>query len=415
VSDCIELADYQWLVGSEAAVVLTELAACTEPLLTVASRLRRQFSVVRAHLLLEQADLRRRAAAKFTHADSMFFTSLGLEQATDEWIARYKATRFAGRGPIADLCCGIGGDLLGLAEQASTVGVDRDPIATCFASANAQATLAPTAAANVSLAIGEADTFAIAHFAAWHLDPDRRPQGNRTTSLEWSCPDQTTVDRFIAEVPHAAIKLAPAAEVPADWADRCELEWISRDRECRQLVAWHGDLAHSPGIRRATILGNDGTLRRTVAGLPNIGVPIAERLGRFIYEPDSAVLAAHLTGVLATEHRLERVSAGIAYLTGDTVADDPALSCFEVDDVLPFEIRRLVAHLRERAIGTLEIKKRGVEVDPSQLRRQFKLQGDHSATLIITPHNGKQIAILAHRVATSNAPSPDCLSLAPVP
>jgi THUMP domain-like len=411
VSDCIEITDYEWLVGSEAAAVLADLAGRGEPLHIAASRLRRQFSAARVHLLLEQIELRRRAAAKFAHPNQMFFTPLGLEQATDGWVASYKAQRFAGRGPIADLCCGIGGDLLAVAGQGITVGVDRDPIAACLATANAGAILPQNAAAGVSLAICEADQFALAGYGAWHLDPDRRPQGNRTTSLEWSCPDQTAVERLLTESPNAAIKLAPAADVPPAWTDRCELEWISRNRECRQLVAWHGELARSPGVRRATILSNDGAPRRTVTGQPNVGVRIAERLGGFLFEPDAAVLAAHLTGSLAAEHGLERVSAGVAYLTSDAASDDLALTCFEIEDILPFETRRLATHLHDLQIGSLEIKKRGVEVDPSQLRRQLKLRGDHAATLILTPHAGKQIAILAYR-SPATSPTSDLRPLA---
>ena len=48
---------------------------------------------------------------------------------------------------------------------------------------------------------------------------------------------------MLARNANAAIKLAPATKLPPDWIARCELEWISRDRECRQLVAWHGNLA----------------------------------------------------------------------------------------------------------------------------------------------------------------------------
>ena len=111
-----ELADYEWLTGPQAAEVLCDLAGGCEPLHAAATRLRRQFSPARVHLLLEQVELRRRAAVKFERAEEMFFTRLGLEQATDLWVAAYKARRFAGRSPVADLCCGIGGDLLALAR-----------------------------------------------------------------------------------------------------------------------------------------------------------------------------------------------------------------------------------------------------------------------------------------------------------
>ena len=51
-----------------------------------------------------------------------------------------------------------------------------------------------------------------------------------------------------------------------------------------------------------------------------------------------------------------------------------------------------------RGIGTLEIKKRGVDVDPAVLRTELKLRGDESATLIVTRVGAKRLAILADRV-----------------
>ena len=102
-------------------------------------QLRKQLSASRTHLVLELVDLRRRAAAKFDAASQLFFAARALEQATDQWVARHKAQRFPADGPIADLCCGIGGDLFGLAARAETTGVDLEPIHRLLAEANCTA------------------------------------------------------------------------------------------------------------------------------------------------------------------------------------------------------------------------------------------------------------------------------------
>ncbi|OLT16508.1 hypothetical protein BJF78_13855 [Pseudonocardia sp. CNS-139] len=57
----------------------------------------------------------------------MFFTRDGLEQSSAEVVARHTARRYAGAATVADLCCGIGGDLLALAAGSAVVAVDRDP------------------------------------------------------------------------------------------------------------------------------------------------------------------------------------------------------------------------------------------------------------------------------------------------
>jgi hypothetical protein len=249
-----------------------------------------------------------------------------------------------------------------------------------------------------SLKIDDVDKFDASAFAAWHIDPDRRPAGHRTTALEWSSPSVESVERLLAANPDAAIKLAPATDAPAGWTDRCELEWISRDRQCRQLVAWHGALARQPGVCRATALSTDGSVARAIAGSPNQPKPYAPQFGRYLFEPDPAVLAAHLAGVLAEEHGLSAVSAGIAYLTGPTAIDDPALACFEVREVMPLDLRLIAGHLREQNIGQLEIKKRGVEHDPATVRKQLHLAGDEAATLFLTKLGGKHVAIVARRI-----------------
>jgi hypothetical protein len=396
-TDCAANADYEWLVSSQAAKILDDLPHREETVLKAASRLRKQLSPARVHLVLEQVELRKRAVAKFPFADRMFFQATWLEQATDAWTADYKALRFANRGHVADLCCGIGGDLLSLAARGSVVGVDRDEIAACLAAANARTALAASVADRVSLRVDAAESFDVGDYAAWHLDPDRRRVGKRTSAPEWSSPKLETVERLLESSPHAAIKLAPAASVPTSWIELTEQEWISRDRQCRQLVAWHGELARRPGECRATVLAADGTVMGSVFGQPDVPIPIAARLGGYLYEPDSAVLAAHLTGVIARQHGLLRVSAGVAYLTTDQAVRDPLLVCFEIEDQLPIEKGRLATYFRERGIGILEIKKRRVDIDPEKLRRELKLRGDRSATLVLMPCNGRQIAVVARR------------------
>ena len=404
-----ELADYEWLTGEEAAQVLRDLGGRDEPVHALAARLRKQHSAERTHLLLEQVELRERAKAKFDRARDMFFTRIGLEQATDEWVGGHKARRFAANvseGSVADFCCGIGGDLISLAAIGPTIGVDRDPIAGCLATANARAAGEDE---KTSLRIADIETLDLREFAAWHLDPDRRPQGKRTTALDWSSPSTAVIEQLLVVVPHAAVKLAPAADVPKSWAVRCELEWISRDRECRQLVAWHGALAEAPGKCRSTALSSDGSTTASFVGSPNEAFGCST-LDQFLFEPDAAVLAAHLGGALAREQGLSAVSAGIAFLTGPRPVASPLLTCFEVEEVLPLDLRKVGDVLRERGIGKLEIKKRGVEHDPHMIRKKLHLQGSDSGTLVLTKLAGKHAAILARRCVRAH----DSPSLSPV-
>jgi hypothetical protein len=394
--------DYRWLIGDDAVPWLAQAADQSRSLVVRASQFRKHLSAARVRLVLEQVELRRRAAEKFPQSARMFFTRKGLEQATDAWVAAYKAARFPAGETVADLCCGIGGDLLALALRGPSVGVDRDPVAGLLAEANLRALgqLPPgTVAAVGALDVCEAS---ITGFTAWHIDPDRRPAGRRTTRAEFHDPSPAVIEQWLSRCPDAAVKLAPAAELPQHWGRAAEAEWIGRDRQCRQLVAWFGRLARHPGRRSATVLSHspDGTgvSARTVVETDGSALPFAGGLGRYVLEPDPAVLAADLPGVLAAEHGLAALVPGGGYLTGDRpVVDDPALACFEVLESLPFDLKRLRQLLTAHDIGRLEIKKRGVAEDPQSLRRRLGLRGSQAAVLVIAPLGNSVTAMLCRR------------------
>ncbi|HEY5313840.1 MAG TPA: hypothetical protein VIK18_15030 [Pirellulales bacterium] len=387
------LDDYRWLASGQADELLAAAAAASEPLVQLTARLRRELSAGRTHLVLEQVELRRRAKQKFAHPERMFFSPLALEQATDEVLAGYKAERFGPAGPVADLCCGIGGDLLGLASGRAVLGIDRNPVAAVLAAANLRR--AQPDAHTSGVAVADVLSIDLGSAAPWHIDPDRRPRGRRTTRVSLHSPDSEAIDRLRTRCAVAAIKLAPAAEPPPHWAGEAELEWISRGRECRQLVVWFDRLARHAGRRTASVVAADS--RRTVIERPDACLAVSPRIQRFVFEPDPAVLAADLSASLAAEHQLSALAAGLGYLTGDAAVVDAALSCFEVLEVLPLRVKLVADWLRTRGIGQLEIKKRGVALEPEQLRRQLRPAGSGQATLLIAPVNGQAVAIMARR------------------
>ncbi len=121
-------------------------------------------------------------------------------------------------------------------------------------------------------------------------------------------------------------------------------------------------------------------------------------LGAFVHEPDGAVIRARLIGEVARTLEAGMLGEQIAYLTSDAALTSPFVASFRVREVLPAETRALSRALRERGIGRLEIKKRGVDIDPATLRTALKLRGEGSATLILTRVGSKRLAILADRV-----------------
>lgn len=343
-----------------------------------------------------QARLRVKAAAKFgPFADRMLFTRAGLEQATRLSIAARHAGRFraAGVASVADLGCGIGGDALGLAGLGIRVhAVDADEVTAAIAAYN----LAPFGDA-VTVAHGRAeDADASAVDAVW-LDPARRTAGHgetrRVAADQWS-PSLDWVFALLQERP-GGVKLGPAFDrelIPGD----VEAQWISADGSTIELVLWAGSLARG-GVRRAALVvrGDEAWELTAPADAPDAE---PRELGAFVHEPDGAVIRARLIGEVARSLDAGMLAPGIAYLTSDAALTSPFVSSFRVREVLPADTKKLARALRERNIGTLEIKKRGVDVDPAVLRTRLSLRGDESATLLITRVDGRRAALLADRV-----------------
>ncbi len=385
------LADYSWLVSQDAIPWLDQASRQDANLATLIKQLRRHLTAAQTHLILEQVALRESAREKFSQVERMFFTRRGMEQATDQWIAAYKASRFPPQQPAADLCCGIGGDLAALVTRGPCTAVDADEVCTLFARHNCpEATVLHESARPSQVT----DT------AAWHIDPDRRSSGRRTTRIESFAPSLDDINALLAANPHAAIKLAPATRIPEPWRPHVESEWIGSRGECRQQVAWFGSLARHPGCHCATIVFSDGASPATFVGDPFQAIEVAASIGRYVYEPQATVIAARLSGSLAARYGLLAVERDIAYLTGDQALDEPLLSRFEVMEVLPFDRKRVKSLMRSRNISRLEVKKRGVDIDPLSLQKELHSTGEDCATLLITRHAGAVVAIVAQRPCT---------------
>ena len=156
-------------------------------------------------------------------------------------------------------------------------------------------------------------------------------------------------------------------------------------------------------MRRATVvlnnIGDLGPVRsETFVGRAGVPLPSAPATRRYILEPDAAVLAADLTGAMANRYGLQAVSATAAYLTADSPVVTALLAAFEVLEVLPYDAKKLASWLRAHRIGVVEVKKRGVEIDPCDLQRELSGEGDESATVILCRIQKRVTAIIAKRI-----------------
>ena len=384
-TDAVDLDTFRWLLTDDGQRLLARAAEAPEDPLRAQTALRRTADPTHVAAALTQARLRRRAETKFgADAARMYFTPEGLEQATRGPVAAHRAARLtaAATRTVIDLGCGIGGDLLATARAGIVgAGVDLDPVRVAVAEAN----LAALGLAGAVM-VADATEMDTGPFDVAFADPARRTGRGRTFDVDDWTPPWPFVEGLLRR--DSCVKVAPG--IPHDLVpDGVEAEWVSDHGDVKEAALWSGRLATTR--RRATVIGDGGLATLTEDDDPGADV-VAVR--RFLYEPDGAVIRAGLVTAVAAATHGGLVDPHIAYVTSDVPVGTPFARAYEVLDELPYREKALRGALRERGVGTLTIKKRGVDVVPEQLRKRLALTGDTPATIVLTRVAGHGTALL---------------------
>ncbi|MEO7083322.1 MAG: class I SAM-dependent methyltransferase, partial [Gemmatimonadaceae bacterium] len=343
------------LLSSEGQRLLADLA--TEDLgpateISLITRLRRTYAPDLVANALEQTKLRARAARKFARAERMLFTAAGLEQASSERMAAHHAERYAAFPAVADLCCGIGGDAIGLAARSAVMAVDRDPVHVRLAEYNAGVA---DVARSVNAVLADVRDLAFDGVEAVFIDPARRSGDRRLKSgasepaLDW-CFDLAN------RVSAVGIKAAPG--LPTELApDGWELEFVSEGRELKEAALWSPALRSAR--RRATILPEGQTTTERPGAFVDVRDP-----GRFLIDPDPSITRAGLVEELGESlGESWKIDERVAFLSSDRRVATPFGRTLRIEASMPWSLAKLRDSLRALDVGPVDIRKRGSAVD----------------------------------------------------
>ncbi|OBG83672.1 SAM-dependent methyltransferase [Mycobacterium sp. E802] len=325
-----------------------------------------------AAVLVETVQLRRRAQAKFGDPGRWLFTDEALQQATAAPVAAHRARRLTG-ARVHDATCSIGSELVALRDCTSQlVGSDLDPVRLAMAANNLED-------GGPAVPLCRADALApITRDAVVIIDPARRAGGRRRFDPRAYTPALDAVLEVYRDR-DLVVKCAPGIDFDelAKMGFAGEIEVTSVGGSVREACLWSPGLTE-PGVRRRASLLETGE-ELTDAEPDECAVAAA---GRWIIDPDGAVVRAGLVRHYAARHGLWQLDPDIAYLSGDEL---PAgVRGFEVLDQLPFQERRLRSALADHSAGALEILVRGVNVDPDALRSRMRLRGTRALAVVIT-------------------------------
>ncbi|MDQ6908165.1 MAG: SAM-dependent methyltransferase [Chloroflexota bacterium] len=360
--------------------------------LALATELRRRHPAPLVAAAMTQVRLRERARTKFgDDAVRMYFTQAGLEQATSAPVAAHRASRYRAARRVADLCCGIGGDLRALASGHDLLAVDRDPLTAAIATANMRALGLDN---HVIVRCDDVTTTDLTGYDAAFLDPARRTAAQRVFNVADYQPSWSFIAALVDRIEDVGVKVAPG--IPHNLVPpNAEAEWVSLDGDVKEAALWFGALRTANVTRRATLLPSGATLTATTTGPPPIAAPRP-----YLYEPDGAVIRAHLVAEVAALVNGALLDPTIAYITSDALTATPFARAYTIEDAMPFSLKRLRAYLRERGIGHVVIKKRGSPLTPEALMSDLRLSGDNHRILFLTKVAGKHTVLIGQRAGT---------------
>ncbi|MFD5867341.1 SAM-dependent methyltransferase [Corynebacterium sp. NPDC060344] len=302
------------------------------------------------------------------------------QQATHAAIAARRADRLAaavaaGVAPgVHDVTCSIGAEIAALASARApdpfpVIGTDIDPARALMARHNA-----PDAHVAVADALAPVSEGMIIV-----ADPARRAGGRRIPRPEDLLPPlPDLVDAWRgpgSRVRHEmAIKCAPGIDY-SEWEGEAAV--TSVDGGVKEVCLY------TPGLAGGPVAGAGGVVTRSAHVVRTRGGSVTMELyddtlpddcgtgepGRFIIDPDGAVVRAGLVRHYAAAHGLRQLDERIAHLTGDAIP--PGASGFEVVEQVP--LKKVRQALAAHGCTSAEILVRGVDANPDVLRKQWKL------------------------------------------
>ncbi len=362
--------------GRELMELLAGEDVSPERALRLAESLRGRYPPDLVAAALTQQALRVSARAKFSRADEMLFTRPGLEQASSELAARHSAARYTGARIVADLCCGIGGNLAALAAGRRAIAVDLDFTSLQFARHNAAV---GHAADGLAAVCADVRDLTLAGVDAVFTDPARRA-GDRRLRAGHSEPPLAWCLELASRVPAVGIKAAPGLPhdlVPAGW----EIEFLAIGRSLKEALIWSPALATAR--RRATVLTPAFPAGHTLISAPGPEVAVAAP-GAFLLDPSPAITRAGLVEELARGLGAWKIDPMIAFLAADTPLRTPFARTLRVLESAPWNEKQFARTLRALGIGAADIRRRGLAGDVRQIHHRLGLRGEGSATIVIT-------------------------------
>ena len=344
--------------------------------------------------MLSQIKIQKKNLSKIPISNELLFTEQGAQQASSWKIAQYHATKFKTFNKVADLCCGIGVDLINIAkgkEQVYAIDLDADTLKLAEYNCGSQNLN------NITYKLGKAEEFN-QPVEAIFIDPDRRPGSNRRIAPEEYSPPFSKIMELRNICPNIAVKLSPAIDykrlnLPID----STLEFVSENGTLKEILLCMGELSIKNCERKAVLLPSTLTLQNS-----NIKIEVTD-IQKYLFEPDPAIIRAGLVQELGSKIGYDLIDSKLALLTGSQIIQSDFGKIYEVKKIMKYDLKKVRKYIRENEIGELIIKTRGFPESVEKFRKKIKIKGNNSIVMFILRKGNDHIIVFSQIVKTTSS------------
>ena len=334
--------------------------------------------------------------------DLLFPTHLSIEQCSSEATAKYKANLLKGNS-LVDLTGGLGIDAYYLSKSFRETDYVERQIELCDLAKHNFKVLDT----EIKVWNETAEEF-LNHCEpkdCIYLDPARRDaHGHKTVSISDCTPDVLALqDQLLQKAKTVMIKLSPMLDISKALAELKgvkEVHVLAVGNECKELVLIvERDFSSQPILFAANLQTEQPTVRFTLDEEHNCPLHLAEGIGHYLYEPNTALMKAGCYKLLSERFYVLKLHKNSHLYTSDTLVTDFPGRIFVVKGFAPYNKRSKQTFLAD--VEKANIAVRNFPLSVEALRKTLKIKEGGEVYLFATTLHGEEKVIIKTRKSAS--------------